>query len=59
MIRSELSLKRELNRIQKMLRNKKNDAWTDGQISGAQQALAWALKWNAMIPHKAFSHGDK
>lgn len=58
MIRSELSLKRELNRVQKLLRKKKNTAWTDAQICGAQQALAWALRLNAMIPHKVFTLKD-
>lgn len=56
MVRSEISLKRELHRIEKLLKNKKNTVWTDGQISGAQQALAWALGMNAMIPHKAFNY---
>jgi len=58
MVRSELSLKRELHRIEKLLRKKGNSAWTDAQITGAQQALAWALRLNAMIPHKAFTLKD-
>lgn len=56
MIRSELSLKRELIKVEKLLKNKKNSEWVDAQITGAQQALAWALKMNAMSPNKAFSY---
>jgi hypothetical protein len=55
MKRSELSLKRELTKVEKLLRNKNNSAWTDAQITGAQQALAWALAMNAMSPSKCFS----
>jgi hypothetical protein len=52
-LRSELSVKRELARVQKAMKTRNLDPRARDELYGAQQALAWALADNAMLPAKA------
>jgi len=53
-MKSKLAIVRELRRVERKVRSKKDSDdrsyWDDGFVKGAQQALAWVLQQNAARP---------
>ena len=56
MVRSKIGIKRELKKVQKLLSKRKSQNADWCYLYGSQQALAWALKDNAMRPSKVFGY---
>lgn len=49
-MKSELAIKRELKRVEKLRKNKRLSVSGWFNLQGAEQALAWALEDNAAAP---------
>lgn len=52
MIRSERSIRRELRLVIKELKRRNLTERETGEMFGVMQAIYWALRDNAMAPHK-------